>query len=205
MCVIALAVLAILGIYCSDRRILYTSSHLSPAQPARRVHRPLARASTTTRKVRHARETRPAGFTSSRRLSAEDIGRSSHPNPPSNDHRLSLAIVRTISPTDDKALVESFSAWIDHRLGQKCQGKGYYNADLIISFSQILDDDKYPDIRKAIEAVRSLHKKTGGWGGCIRSIQTFEAEIPADEDLYDPSIIEAGNSSWQNWVNGPNR
>ena len=205
MCaVVALAVLALLGIYnsCSGRRNYEYSYTTSPAFD---IPRSLARKA--MRKVHHARETRPAGFTSSRRLhvSAEDSGRGSHPNPPSNDHRLSLAIVRAISPSDGKALVESFGAWFDHPLGQKSQGKGNYNADLILSFSQILDDVKYPDIRKAIEAVRSLHKKTGGWGGCIRSIKMFEAGIPAGEDLYDPSLVEAGDSRWQNWVNGPNR
>ena len=48
-------------------------------------------------------------------------------------------------------------------------------------------------MRKAIEAVRSLHKETRGWGGCIRAIKTFEAGIPADEDLYDPSLVEDGD------------
>lgn len=198
MCALALALLALLVIYNygSGRRNHYTTTSRSPAF---NIPRPLSRK--IARKVRRARETRPAGFVSSRKLSTEVVSRfsSSSSNPP-NDHRLSLAIVRPISPSE--ALVDSFDAWFDHPLGQKCQRQDY-NADLIISFSQFLDD--YPDIRKAIEAVRSLHKETGGWGGCIRSIKMFEAGIPAGEDLYDPSVVEAGDSRWQNWVNGPNR
>lgn len=126
---------------------------------------------------------------------------------PRFDHqkRLSLAIVRTISIRDGSALTQSFDQWAEHPLGEKCTAAGYYDVDLIISFSREFDSAAYPMISAAIETTRDIFEKTGGWGGCIRSLETFEAKLSPEEDLYDSTIVERGDSNWRQWVNGPNR
>ena len=125
-----------------------------------------------------------------------------HQEPP-----LSLALVRPISVRDAEALVNSFVHWDEFVPGadKGCRfskDNQSSSIDIIISFSREFDKQKYPDITAAMEAVHSLFEKTNGWGGCIQSIKTFEANICPEEDLYDPLLAEQGNRMW---ANGPNR
>eukprot|EP00977_Amphora_coffeiformis_P007065 scaffold1533_cov157-Amphora_coffeaeformis.AAC.6 len=115
--------------------------------------------------------------------------------------KLTLALARTISIHDAKSLVDSYDDWAGFPLGTACRDEKY-QIDLFISFSRKLDDQLYPWITEAIEKVKSLHVSSDGWGGCIRTVEAFGVDIPVDEDLYNPSLIEKGDI---NWVNGPNR
>ena len=152
--------------------------------------------------VKRARALRPVAFVTHHapRLFAHPLLPSFHPR-----KRLSLAIVRTVSVRDGNALIQSFDEWTEHSLGEKCAAAGYYDVDLIISFSREFDRAAYPKISGAIDTTRNIFEKTGGWGGCIRSLKTFQAKISPEEDLYDSAIVEAGGSDWRKWVNGPNR
>ena len=120
---------------------------------------------------------------------------------------LSLALVRPISVRDADALVNSFIYWDEFAPGtnkgcRSIRGTQSARIDIIISFSREFDKQKYPDIAEAIEAVHSLFEKTIGWGGCVQSVNFFEARIHPEEDLYDPLLAEQGNRMW---ANGPNR
>lgn len=115
---------------------------------------------------------------------------------------LSLALVRPISVRDAEALVNSFVYWDEFALGTK---KGCHSSnqsasiDIIISFSREFDEQKYPDISEAMGTVHSLFEKTNGWGGCIQSVNMFEANIHPEEDLYDPLLAEQGNRILGEW------
>ena len=167
-----------------------------------------------TKTIDQVRQLRPVAFMRNiphgRRLSNdEDSGipdnygnKQGHQKP-----ALSLALVRPISVRDADALVNSFIYWDEFAPGtnKDCRfGRGTQSTsiDIIISFSREFDEQKYPDISEAMGTVHSLFEKTNGWGGCIQSVNMFEANIRPEEDLYDPLLAEQGNRMW---ANGPNR
>ena len=152
------------------------------------------------RPIQRARMLRPVSFTSQSSVLV-DLAPEHAASSLNGNKRFSLALVRTISTHDAKSLLESFETWEDFALGANCRSSRY-ETDLIISFCRVYDEELYPSITNALKDVNAMFAATDGWGGCIRSIKTFEANISPDEDLYSPSLAEKGDPMW---VNGPNR
>lgn len=124
-----------------------------------------------------------------------------------NDSRLkshegmSLAIVRPFTYNQASALVSSFDDWSRYELSSSMCAD--YSVDLVLSFANSNDKSLFKNVYTAFEAIQSMHTRTNGWGGCIKSIDLSFADIPTGEDIYSDYYSEEGGNMM--WVNGPNR
>lgn len=116
---------------------------------------------------------------------------------------LRIAIVRPFSLIQAENLVSSFDTWENHlpcRIENEKKENPTYEADLFLSFSQSYSQS--PDVRKETNQVNQIfHSNKWGNQGCFQNLKTIEANIPLEEDMYEPSLSQIDSM----WVNGPNR
>jgi hypothetical protein len=107
-----------------------------------------------------------------------------------------MAVVRPFSVKDATKLPESFSVW---REFPPCSGDPSYTADLVLVFSQSIENSSMA--REVMKKVASMFEESEGFGRCFKQILGLGCNIEPEFDIYNP---EQSNQHAL-WVNGPNR
>jgi hypothetical protein len=105
-----------------------------------------------------------------------------------------IAIARTFSQNDASKLALSFDVWNEF---PPCDGNPSYAADLVLAFSQSLDDSRLAT--DAIEAIASTFETSNGFG-CFDRLIAFGCNIDPNLDQYKPDELDMNPL----WVMGPN-